>query len=126
MHESMKANHTTALTVTSQNPALLETMRSQTKFTGEMIADPENTIAAKLKATYGLEVAISEKKDYPHGMAQPAVIVLKNDGEVLYKWAIVPAMVSDSLAERFIAQQDADHECFIDESRRSKGPAIPD
>lgn len=70
-------------------------MRSQTGFTGEMIVDTEDTIAAKLKASHDLSVAISERKGYPHSMAQPAVIVLKKDGTVLYQWAIVPGLVSD-------------------------------
>ena len=39
-------------------------------------------------------MAISEKGGYPFGMAQPAVVVLKRDGGVLFSWAIVPGMVS--------------------------------
>lgn len=42
-----------------------------------------------------LDVAISEKKGYEHGMAQPAILVIGRDGEVLEKWAIVPSVVGD-------------------------------
>lgn len=73
-------------------------MRSQTGFTGEMLSDPENKIAAMVLEDYGLKVAITEKKGYEHGMAQPAVLVLQKDGTVLYKWAIDPGVVSQPAA----------------------------
>jgi hypothetical protein len=40
-----------------------------------------------------LDVAISEKKGYEHGMAQPAILVIGKGGDVLEKWAIVPSAV---------------------------------
>jgi hypothetical protein len=41
-----------------------------------------------------VNVAITDKAGYPHGMAQPAVLVLeKNASSPLYSWAIVPKMV---------------------------------
>jgi peroxiredoxin len=92
---SIEAAHGIAVTITSEGPDFLPTMRSQTGFRGEMIADPENTIATKMKASRDLSIAISEKKGYSHGMAQPAVIVLKKDGTVLYQWAIMPGLVRE-------------------------------
>ena len=43
-----------------------------------------------------MNVAITEKKGYEFGLAQPAVVVLKKGGEVLESWAIVPSLVSSS------------------------------
>ncbi len=50
-------------------------------------------LAAELKARSLLDVAISKKAGYPHGMAQPAVLVMRPDGSVLQQWAIVPSLV---------------------------------
>ena len=70
-------------------------MRAASGWEGEVIVDPENLLAKELKRRNLLDVAISEKAGYPHGMAQPAVLVggqsLKG---VAFKWAIVPAAVS--------------------------------
>lgn len=63
-------------------------------YTGEVIADPRNKIAAELKQRGNLDVAISSKSGYEHGMAQPAVLVMKNDGTVLFDWAIVPGLMN--------------------------------
>lgn len=94
---SIKAAQGVAVTVTAENAEFLPTMRAQTGFEGEMISNPENKIATELNEKYGLSVAISEKKGYPHGMAQPAVLVLKKDGTELFKWAIVPSLVSSKV-----------------------------
>lgn len=56
--------------------------------------DPGNELVGHLRERFGLEVAISEKKGYVNGMAQPAVLVVRREGEVLEKWAIVPGLVS--------------------------------
>jgi hypothetical protein len=69
-------------------------MRTASGYTGETMIDPDNFLAKELKRRGLLDGAISDKKGYPHGMAQPAVLVLKKDGTVLFKWAIVPAFVS--------------------------------
>ena len=69
-------------------------MRSASGYTGDTIVDPDNLLAKELKRRGLLDVAISDKKGYKHGMAQPAVLVLSKDGTVLFKWAIVPAFVS--------------------------------
>jgi hypothetical protein len=56
--------------------------------------DPTNELAKYLK------VNITDKKDtyfkdhpswYPHGLAQPALIVVDQQGRTLFHWAIVPA-----------------------------------
>lgn len=91
---SVRSAQGVPIAITSQVPNMLSTMRTQTNFSGEMIADPTNSIAAELKRKYNFSPAISEKKDYEHGMAQPAVFVLKRDGTVLHQWAIAPGMVS--------------------------------
>lgn len=40
-----------------------------------------------------LDVAVTERKGYANGMAQPALLVIGEDGTVLEKWAIVPSVV---------------------------------
>ncbi|KPI35343.1 uncharacterized protein AB675_9975 [Cyphellophora attinorum] len=92
--EAIQAAHGVAVTITSEHPSHLEAMRSQTGFTGEMIADPENTIAAEFKKRHRFTPAISDKKGYPHGMAQPAVFVIQKNGTVVYQWAIEPALMN--------------------------------
>lgn len=59
-----------------------------------MIVDRKNKIAAAMKQRINLNVAISSKSGYEHGMAQPAILVLKNDGTVLFDWAIVPGVMN--------------------------------
>jgi len=71
----------------------LETTRKTTGYQGEAIIDPEHILAKYLKERGLLDVAISEKKGYEHGLAQPSILVIKSDGTVLEKWAIVPSKV---------------------------------
>ena len=40
-----------------------------------------------------LDVKITKKSGYSHGMAQPGLLVLKKDEEVLFQWAIDPGVV---------------------------------
>ena len=56
-----------------------------------------------VKEKYDLDVAVSEKKGYEHGMAQPAILVLRGgkggdlkgaEGAVFEKWAIIPSMMN--------------------------------
>ena len=63
--------------------------------------DTENELAKFLKQQGTLDVAISEKKGYVKGMAQPAVLAVRygkgagtEKEEVLESWAIVPSLVS--------------------------------
>ena len=76
-------------------------MRNASGYTGETIVDPDNFLAKELKRRGLLDVAVSDHKGYKNGMAQPAVLILKKDGTELYKWAIVPAMVSLTCSFRF-------------------------
>lgn len=82
-----------ALIVTAESADHLAETRAKTGYGGDAIVDPENLLAAELKKRGLLNVAISERSGYPHGMAQPAVLVLKKDGTPLYQWAIVPSLV---------------------------------
>jgi hypothetical protein len=77
--------------VTSEPEIHLATTRQSTGYGGESIVDPENILAKHFKEKGLLDVAISEKSGYEHGMAQPAVLVMKKDGTVLEKWEIVPS-----------------------------------
>lgn len=79
---------------TAEPPNFLAETRKASGYTGEAIVDPENELAEHLKAKGFLDVAISEKKGYPHGMAQPAILVQTASGEVLERWAIVPSMMN--------------------------------
>jgi hypothetical protein len=78
----------------------LEATRASTGYTGAAIVDPENLLAAELKRRGWVDVAISIAPrfwEYPHGMAQPAVLVVRRDSTVLESWAIVPSLVSSYL-----------------------------
>jgi hypothetical protein len=72
-------------------------MRAASGYTGETIIDPENVLAKELARRGVIDVAISAQKGYAHGMVQPAVLVGGKE-KVWYKWAIVPATVSDENA----------------------------
>ncbi|CAL5870234.1 uncharacterized protein PFLUO_LOCUS4469 [Penicillium psychrofluorescens] len=82
------------LAITAEPEQHLPEMVKASGYTGEVIADPRNKIAAELKQRGNLDVAISSKSGYEHGMAQPAVLVMKNDGTVLFDWAIVPGLMN--------------------------------
>lgn len=72
--------------------------RDKTGFQGHIIVDEKNEIAKELKRKGFVDVAISAKKGYQYGMAQPAVVVLGKGGVVLESWAIVPGTVSFDIA----------------------------
>lgn len=80
--------------ITAEDESHLPATRDSTGYTGDAIVDPQNLLAAELKVRGLLDVAISKKSGYPHGMAQPAVLVMRSDGSVLQHWAIVPGVVS--------------------------------
>lgn len=69
-------------------------MQVASGYTGETIIDTKNELARELKRRGLVDVAISERKGYDNGMAQPAVLVIK-DQTVLYHWAISPSRVSN-------------------------------
>lgn len=77
--------------------------RELTGYSGDAIVDTENTLVRFVKEKYGLEIAVSEKKGYENGMAQPGVLVLRGgkggdmsreDTAILEKWAIVPSTMN--------------------------------
>ncbi|KAI4253488.1 MAG: hypothetical protein LQ352_003656 [Teloschistes flavicans] len=84
--------------ITAESEENLAKTRQASGYTGRAISDPDNAIAGELQRRFGLDIAITPKSGYPNGMAQPAVLVLKSDGTVVYNWAIVPKLVSWSPA----------------------------
>jgi peroxiredoxin len=82
------------IAITAEPEQHLQETRSLTGYTGDVIVDPENQVAAELKSRGKLVVAITPKAGYEHGMAQPAILVMQSDGTVLYDWAIVPSVMN--------------------------------
>jgi len=82
------------IAITAEPEQHLKETLSSTGYSGDVIVDPENQIAEELKGRGKLNVAISPKAGYEHGMAQPAVLVMQRDGTVLYNWAIVPGVMN--------------------------------
>jgi len=83
--------------VTAEPEEHLAATRTTTGYEGTAIVDTNNLLATELKNRGLLDVAISEKKGYEHGMAQPAILAARKGGdaqvEVLERWAIVPSMM---------------------------------
>ncbi|KAE8446259.1 hypothetical protein EG329_012345 [Mollisiaceae sp. DMI_Dod_QoI] len=84
----------TVVICTSEPANFLPETRKASGYTGTAIVDPENELAGYLRTKGWLDVAISEKKGYEKGMAQPAILVLSREEEVLEKWAIVPGVMN--------------------------------
>jgi peroxiredoxin len=95
--KSIAAANGTSLAITAEPASELPATVSATGYTGETFVDPEHVLVKELKQRGLLDVAISDRKGYEYGMAQPAVLVLGKDGTVLYSWAIVPSMVRQFL-----------------------------
>lgn len=93
LSSTITAAHGTPLIVTAEPEIYLSATLSATDYAGAAIVDPSHLLAKELKRRGLLDVAITEKKGYQHGVAQPAVLVIKRDGTVLESWAIVPKMV---------------------------------
>ena len=89
----IKQANGTPVIITAEEEKYLPDTLATTGFSGESIVDPENQLAQRLESLGKLNVAISEKSGYPHGLAQPAVLVMKKDGTVLNSWNIVPSAV---------------------------------
>ena len=87
---SITAAKGSTVIITAESEANLQKTRDNSGYTGTAISDPDNAIAGELKRRFNLDVAITPKNGYPNGMAQPAILILKNDGTVIYNWAIVP------------------------------------
>lgn len=87
--------------ITAEVEEHLPKTREAAGYTGPAIVDPQNILVKELKKRGVADVAISEMKlrGYEHGMAQPAVFVVQQDGTVLYSWAIVPGLVSGFLTD---------------------------
>lgn len=83
-----------AIAVTSEPEKFLQDTIKATGYNGEIICDTKNKIAGELKERTNLQVAISSKSGYEHGMAQPAILVMQSDGTVLFEWAIIPGMMN--------------------------------
>jgi hypothetical protein len=81
------------LIVTAEPAEHLPATRTTTGYTSEAIVDPEHVLVKYFKEKGLLDVAITERKGYKHGLAQPAVLVIQKDGTVLEKWAIVSGAV---------------------------------
>lgn len=95
-------------TVTAEAESELPKMRAASGYTGETIVDPENQLTKELKRRGIIDIAISNHKGYPHGMAQPGVLAGGNKG-ILYRWNIVPATVSPTCQP--VSQSDHEADC---------------
>ncbi|KAJ6460565.1 hypothetical protein C8R45DRAFT_1108976 [Mycena sanguinolenta] len=73
----------TPVILTAKAEKYLDDTRAQTKYDGKAIVDLKNRLAKELDARDLVHVAISERSGYDHGMAQPALLVLKEGGTVL-------------------------------------------
>lgn len=74
---------------------LAATRKASNNYRGEAIVDPEHKLADYLREKGLLDVAVTDKGGYVKGLAQPAILVVKRDGEVLEQWAIRPSTVCD-------------------------------
>ena len=90
---SITAAGGTSLTISAEPSENVEKSRAASGYTGAAISDPDNFIASKMRERGSVDVAITAKNGYPHGMAQPAILIIRKDGEVLYSWAIEPKTV---------------------------------
>ncbi|KAL7928125.1 hypothetical protein V8C35DRAFT_326202 [Trichoderma chlorosporum] len=82
------------LIVTAEAESFITDVRTTTGYTGDAISDPQNRLVGLWKEKDWVNVAITEKKGYEHGMAQPAILVLRKDETVIEKWAIVPTLMN--------------------------------
>lgn len=112
--------------ITSEIEDHLLKVRKATGYTGPAIVDPHNTLVKELKERDVANVAISDMRvrGYKHGMAQPAVFVMQQDGTVLYSWAIVPRLVSEKPGLKFHERRILMDAPRLDEFGRCKGQAI--
>jgi hypothetical protein len=101
IESSISASSGSLLVVTSEPEEHVAATRQASGFQGTILVDTENELATYLKQQGTLDVAISEKKGYVKGKAQPAVLAVRRGkgvgtekGEILERWAIVPSLVS--------------------------------
>ena len=81
------------VTAESGEQNLAATRKAANNYAGEAVVDPEHKLVNYLRERGLLDVAITEKGGYVKGVAQPAILVVKRDGEVLEQWAIRPSAV---------------------------------
>lgn len=93
--------------ITAEPSEHITATRAASGYTGTLIVDEDNQLVKEMKSTAATDVAITERKGYAKGMAQPAVIVIKNSGEVVHSWAIVPSLVSP-LCTRMVRRATGD------------------
>ena len=91
---NIEARGGAVLLMTSESPDWTQTVRDTTAYKDTIIIDPENKLAAELKKRGLIDLAISSKSGYPHGMSQPGILVVRKDESVLYSWAINPSLAS--------------------------------
>jgi peroxiredoxin len=94
LRTSIEASSGAVIIITAQDPSFVAVTRERSGYQGEIIVDRELKIATELRERGLLNVAVSTKDGYPNGMTQPAVLVITEKGEVLYRWEIVPSTVS--------------------------------
>ena len=94
LQAAIEARGGAAVAITAEPEEHLAATRKASTFQGRIIIDQENTLAAHLRKVGALDVAISQKAGYQHGMAQPAILVLTKEKRLLFNWAIVPSLVS--------------------------------
>ena len=97
---SIEQANGTPIIITAEDEEHLAATLASTGYTGNTINDPDNLVAQKLKDLGKVNVVISDKSGYPNGMAQPALLIMRKDGDVLYSWAIEPSLVSLSRASK--------------------------
>ncbi|ORX34862.1 hypothetical protein BD324DRAFT_635382 [Kockovaella imperatae] len=84
-HLILKAGGET-LIVTAEPAEHLPAMLKNTKYDGPVTVDPELQLASFLKGQGTIEVTVSSKAGYPHGMNQLAVLIITKEGLVLEKY----------------------------------------
>ncbi|KAK4496643.1 hypothetical protein PRZ48_012625 [Zasmidium cellare] len=90
---SIKAAGGQPIIITAEdNPSSLDIVREKTGYKDAAISDPCHDLVNDLRRKTLIDLAITDRKGYPHGMVQPGVLVLGREGEVLYSWAIRPSL----------------------------------
>lgn len=80
--------------VTSQSAAAASAAHADWGLSYDVASQPSNALARRfgVSITPKAQTPLADHPDeYPQGMAQPAVIALDSRGDVVYRWAIVPA-----------------------------------
>ncbi|KAK4141790.1 uncharacterized protein C8A04DRAFT_30635 [Dichotomopilus funicola] len=90
----IKAAGGTVIAATAEIPKHLDAVRKATGFTDTVVVDPENVLAAELKKRGLLDIAVTPWRGYEWGLAQPGFLVVRGDGRVMGRWAVVPALMN--------------------------------